>query len=81
MENTYTSFCYYGINRRKRMGICRWGTRIRIKLYIDIRFISLAFKKISDKRMWKEAFNDYFNDTRYGYETTDKYIVENKKSC
>ena len=61
------------------MGICRWGTRIRIKLYIDIRFISLAFKKISDKRMWKEAFNDYFNDTRYGYETADKYIVENKK--
>lgn len=51
---------------------------IFMKLYFYIISKGLIFKNIPNKRIWREAFIRYFTDSRYGYETNRKEIIQNK---
>lgn len=48
-------------------------------MYVNYKFCRLFFKHFPNKKIWKQAFNNYFVDSGYGHQTTKKQAITNKK--
>lgn len=48
------------------------------KIYVKYKFMSSNLRKISDKQLWKKAFNKYFKDKKAGCAISKKEIYKNK---